>query len=165
MGKSVVGIRSMLCWLALATLAGCYSEDNDTSRLPHGSEGGGTSELPQPEPDPGVQPEPQPEPEPEPELPPVEEPEPDDGDTGSATLSWHPPTEFTDGSTLHDLDGYRIHYGTDSGSYEWVIEIDNPGITRYVIDGLEPGTYYFAISAIASTGTESAPSVEASKTI
>ncbi len=31
--------------------------------------------------------------------------------SGTATLSWTPPTTYTDGSTMSNLAGYRIHYG------------------------------------------------------
>jgi hypothetical protein len=167
MRDSVAGIRGVMCSLALAALSGCTLDGNDvtatdvTATPPASSGGSSAPALPEPQPEP----QPQPEPEPEPELPPVEEPAPDDDTPGSATLNWTPPTEFTDGSTLHDLGGYRIHYGTESGTYDSVIEIDNPGITSYVVEGLAPGVYYFAISAVTSTGAESAPSAEASKTI
>ncbi len=36
---------------------------------------------------------------------------------GTATLSWTPPTQNTDGSPLTDLAGYRVYWGTSSGNY------------------------------------------------
>jgi len=84
---------------------------------------------------------------------------------GSVTLAWAPPTQNTDGSPLTNLQGYKIHYGTQSHDYTSAVTIDNSGITRYVIENLASGTYYFAISAVSSTGTESDFSGEASKTI
>jgi hypothetical protein len=33
---------------------------------------------------------------------------------GRATLSWTAPTENTDGTTLANLAGYRIRYGTSA---------------------------------------------------
>jgi hypothetical protein len=84
---------------------------------------------------------------------------------GNATLSWYPPTERTDGSPLNALKGYRIVYGLRSRMYDYSIELTNPGLTRYVIDGLTTGTWYFAIIAIDAQGLESAPSAEARKTI
>jgi Putative Ig domain len=84
---------------------------------------------------------------------------------GAVTLSWLPPTENTDGSPIATLTGYKIHYGTESGSYTDVITVSNAGITRYVIDNLPAGKYYFAITAYTSTGAESAYSGEASTTI
>ena len=84
---------------------------------------------------------------------------------GSATLAWQPPTENTDGSPLTNLSGYRIHYGTQPGHYDSTITVNNAGVTRYVIENLAPGTYFFAITAVSGAGAESDPSGEASKTI
>ena len=68
--------------------------------------------------------------------------------TGSATLSWTPPTQNSDGSPLVDLAGYKIYWGTASGSYTSVVQLGNPGLATYVVDGLASGaTYYFAVSA------------------
>jgi hypothetical protein len=83
----------------------------------------------------------------------------------SVTLSWVPPTENTDGTPLTNLKGYEIHYGNASGAYSTTIPIDNPGITRYVIDGLGAGTYFFAVTAQTMTGAESDFSAEVSTTI
>jgi len=84
---------------------------------------------------------------------------------GSVTLAWMPPTENTDGSPLTALNGYKIHYGTQSGQYTATVTVSNGGVTRYVIESLSPGTYYFAITAVATSGAESDLSGEASKTI
>jgi hypothetical protein len=84
---------------------------------------------------------------------------------GSVTLAWQPPTENTDGSPLMNLNGYRIHYGTEPGNYANTISVHNAGVTRYVIENLAPGTYFFAITAISGVGAESDPSREATKTI
>jgi hypothetical protein len=86
--------------------------------------------------------------------------------TGTATLSWLPPTENTDGSVLTDLAGYKIYYGTSAGSYTSVITVDNPGISSYVVDNLPAGnTYFFVITAVTSSGLESEYSTVGSKTI
>lgn len=85
--------------------------------------------------------------------------------TGSVTLSWTPPTERVDGTPLEGIAGYRILYGRDSGQYDRVDEIDSPGITRYVMENLSPGTWYFAVAVVAADGLESAPSAEVSKQI
>jgi hypothetical protein len=84
---------------------------------------------------------------------------------GSATLSWTPPTRNTDGSTLTNLAGYRIHWGAAAGSYTNTRTVNNPGLTSYVVDGLAPGTYFFAVTALNSAGAESALSNSGSKTI
>jgi hypothetical protein len=84
---------------------------------------------------------------------------------GSATLSWQPPTQNTDGSPLTDLAGYFVRYGTAVGSLTQKVQIANPGLTTYVVDGLAPGTWYFQVTAYNKSGVESAPSATGSKTI
>ena len=84
---------------------------------------------------------------------------------GSATVSWQPPTLRSDGTPLTNLAGFRIYYGTSPGSYPTVISVPNPGITTYVISSLPSGTYYFVATAYDSSGSESAYSAPASKTI
>ena len=85
--------------------------------------------------------------------------------TGSADVSWTPPTTNTDGSTLTNLAGYRIYYGTSSSALTEVVDISNIGVTDYVIGGLGTGTWYFAVKAYNSAGTESSLSNIATKTI
>ncbi len=84
----------------------------------------------------------------------------------TATLTWDPPTQNTDGSALTNLAGYTIYYGTASGNYTHSIQLTNPGLAAYVIDGLVAGTtYYFAIAATTNTGLMSALSSEVSTVI
>jgi hypothetical protein len=84
---------------------------------------------------------------------------------GSATLSWTPPTQNTDGSALNNLAGYRIYYGTDPNALGSTIQVTNAGLTTYVIGNLGAGTHYFAIAAYSTDGVESAKSAIGSKTI
>ncbi len=84
---------------------------------------------------------------------------------GSATLSWAAPTRNADGSALKNLAGYRIVYGTSANALNRTIEVRNPGVSSYVVENLSPATYYFAVRAFSSSGTESANSNVASKTI
>jgi hypothetical protein len=87
--------------------------------------------------------------------------------TGSATINWTPPTEYTDNSPLTNLSGYKIYYGTSSGNYTDQLTINNPGLTAYTIDNL-PGnntTYYFVMTAVDSAGRESNYSNVISRTI
>ncbi len=84
---------------------------------------------------------------------------------GSATLSWTPPTQNSDGSPLTDLTGYKIYYGNESGNYQRSIQIDNPGIAIYVVENLTPNTYYFVLTAINSSGVESRFSNEVSRQV
>lgn len=87
------------------------------------------------------------------------------GGTGSATLSWTPPTRNTDGSTLTNLAGYRISYGTSASALSKTISLANPGLSSYVVDNLAAGTWYFSIKAYTSTGNESSASSPLSKSI
>lgn len=84
---------------------------------------------------------------------------------GSATLSWQAPTQNTDGSTITDLAGYRIVYGTSAGALNRIIEVTNPSVTSYVVDQLASATWYFAVKAYSASGAESSQSNVASKTI
>jgi hypothetical protein len=77
---------------------------------------------------------------------------------GRATLSWTMPTQNVDGSTLTNLAGYRIHYGVAASILSESVEVPTPGITTYALDGLAPGTYYFAVRAYTSGGAQSNPS-------
>ena len=74
--------------------------------------------------------------------------------TGSATLSWIPPTQNANGSVLTDLAGYHIYYGT-TPDLEQSITVTNAGLTRYVLTGLAKTTWYFAMTAYDSAGRES----------
>jgi hypothetical protein len=85
--------------------------------------------------------------------------------SGSATLSWMPPTQNTDGSPLTNLAGYRVYWGPAAGNYPNSVTLSNAGLTSYVVSNLAPGTYYFAVAARNSAGTESVKSNAASKTI
>ena len=84
---------------------------------------------------------------------------------GSMTLSWTPPTENTDGSTLTDLAGYRIYYGTSQGNYPNRVDVDTAGVSSYVVDNLLPNTYFVVATSVNSVGVESAYSNVAIKTV
>jgi hypothetical protein len=88
-----------------------------------------------------------------------------DVSNGGATLSWTPPTQNTDGTSLTNLAGYRIAYGTSSAALTQTIQVSNPGLSSYTISNLSPGTYYFAVRAYTSTGTESGNSNVQTKTV
>jgi hypothetical protein len=76
------------------------------------------------------------------------------------TLSWQPPTENADGSTLQDLKGYRVHYGKSSKTYSSSVDLHNASLTSYVVDNLPSGRYYFAVTALNTKGLESTVSGE-----
>jgi hypothetical protein len=80
----------------------------------------------------------------------------------NVTLSWQAPTENADGSALVDLKGYKVHYGAASNTYSDTIQVANPGLTTYVVQNLNAGKYYFAVTAYNSTGQESSLSPEVS---
>jgi len=72
------------------------------------------------------------------------------------------------GSSSTDTAGYRIYYGTMSGSYTQArgSGINTGSATRFTVTGLQGGrTYYFAVTAYDSAGNESAYSAEVSKTL
>lgn len=81
---------------------------------------------------------------------------------GSITLTWTPPTQNTDGSTLTDLAGFIVSWvGASAGA----VTITNPGISRYVIDKLPPGTYFVDVLAFNTAFGQSQPSNEVSATV
>ena len=86
--------------------------------------------------------------------------------TGTAALSWTPPTQYTDGSPLPpaELAGYRIYKGNSPSTLTRYAEVDGMA-TSYTVQDLASGTHYFAISAVAVGGEESALSGVGSKTI
>jgi hypothetical protein len=86
------------------------------------------------------------------------------GSAQALTLSWDAPTQNADGTPLLNLQGYRIHYGT-TPQVPSVIDVDNPGLTAYVVENLGAGTYYFAVTAYNSMGVESSLSPEVSTTL
>ena len=74
---------------------------------------------------------------------------------GSVTLSWTAPTENEDGSSLTDLDGYRLYWDKVSGNYADSITIDNESITTYVVENIPSGTYEFLATSFNTSGVES----------
>jgi hypothetical protein len=75
----------------------------------------------------------------------------------SVTLAWDPSPE-------PNLAGYRLKYGTSSGSYTQTLEIGNT-TTATVPNLSEGGTYFFVVTAVNSSSLESIPSNEVSFTI
>jgi hypothetical protein len=84
---------------------------------------------------------------------------------GVATLDWTPPTENTDDTTLTNLAGYNIYYGTSATSLTESVKVTNPGLTAYTLTNLSPGTWYFAVTSYSSTGVESARTGTVSTTL
>jgi hypothetical protein len=78
------------------------------------------------------------------------------GHPTQATLYW-------DAGTQPPVDGYRIHYGVQSGVY--TVHINTGNVTSWTVQNLEPGTYYFAATSVKAGYPESEYSNEVSKTI
>jgi hypothetical protein len=85
--------------------------------------------------------------------------------TGSAALAWSAPTENTNGTALTDLAGYKIYYGSSAESMTQTVQVASPTATAYVVSNLAAGTYYFAVAAYASDGTQSTQSAATAKTV
>lgn len=85
--------------------------------------------------------------------------------TGTATLDWTPPTENSDGTTLTNLAGYTVYYGTSPNALTESVKVSNPGLTAYTLSNLAAGTWYFAVTAYSATGVESSRTTVISTTI
>lgn len=85
--------------------------------------------------------------------------------TGSVTLNWTPPAQNEDGSQLTDLAAYRIIWSRDGGAFGNSVRINNPSVTRYVVENLTPGSYEFVATAINRAGVESRFSNTVVKTV
>ncbi|MES9859970.1 MAG: putative Ig domain-containing protein [Candidatus Thiodiazotropha sp. LLP2] len=77
--------------------------------------------------------------------------------TGSVTVNWVAPSTRTDGSSLSmsDISGYRLYMGTTANNLSPVVDLDDSTANNHVMDNLETGTYYFAITAYDTIGNES----------
>ena len=83
---------------------------------------------------------------------------PTTGTSTTASLSWSPPTTST------GVAGYNVYMGTASGVYGAPINVGN--VTSYVVNNLVIGnTHYFVVKDYNSSGVESPPSNEVSKSI
>jgi hypothetical protein len=87
------------------------------------------------------------------------------GGSGTASLSWVPPSTNTNGTPLTDLAGFYVNYGNSPSALNQRITVASPSATSYTVQNLGSGTWYFTVVVYTSVGTESAPSDMASKTI
>jgi hypothetical protein len=85
--------------------------------------------------------------------------------SGRATLSWTPPLTRTDGSTLTNLAGYRVYFGTSSTSLTNRVAIDNPSVSTWLVENLTAGTWHFAVTAVDAAGLESSRAGPVSLTV
>lgn len=85
--------------------------------------------------------------------------------TGTATLSWIKPTQNADGSALTDLAGFVVKYGSSPTGLTQRVAVNDPTMTRYTLQSLGKGTWYFAVVSYTVGGVESDVSQVVSKTI
>ncbi len=83
---------------------------------------------------------------------------------GNVTLSWDPPSTNEDGTTLTDLAGYNVYFGTSSGVYTASVNTGDVNIYE-LIDLTDGFTYYFAVTAYDISGNESTYSEEVYATL
>jgi hypothetical protein len=83
-----------------------------------------------------------------------------------ATISWLAPTQNTDGSALTDLASFRVYYGASADNLTEFVNINDSSKTSYTFTELTANsTYYFSVTAINSSGTESDASNVTSKAL
>jgi hypothetical protein len=85
--------------------------------------------------------------------------------TGSAVLSWSPPTQNTDQSSLTNLAGYRISYGTSASNLDRTVQVASAGLTTYTIDNLAAGAWFFSLKSYTSSGETSIATTPVSITV
>jgi len=85
--------------------------------------------------------------------------------TGSATLSWLKPTQNSDGTPLQDLAGFVVKYGNSPTALTQRVPIADPSLTRYTVQSLGKGTWYFTVVSYTVAGLESDVAPLVSKTI
>ena len=67
--------------------------------------------------------------------------------SAEVTLAW-------DANTSPGIAGYKVYYGSASGSYSYVIDVGN--VTSYTVPNLQEGmTYYFVMTDYDNSGQES----------
>lgn len=74
-----------------------------------------------------------------------------------------PPATDADGSAVAALSGYRIYYGTSSGSYSGSVFVSGASASSGSVTGLSTGRWYFIVTAVSSSGAESSVGYEVSK--
>lgn len=87
------------------------------------------------------------------------------GDT-SATLTWTPPTQNTDGTALTNLAGYKVYRAATSAGVASATPTTVAGnVTTHRFSSLAAGANFFGVTAYNSAGAESGMSNIASKTV
>jgi hypothetical protein len=70
----------------------------------------------------------------------------------TATLTWTPPTQNTDGSALTDLAGFKVYDGGTS------IATVGASVQTYFLEAIAEGEHNYSLTAFNAAGTESAAS-------
>jgi len=83
---------------------------------------------------------------------------------GTANLKWTAPTKNSNGTTLTDLTGYKILYGTSSSALTNSKSVSS-STTSTSIGSLSVGTWYFAVRSVNSKGVESGNSNVAARSV
>jgi len=87
------------------------------------------------------------------------------GMRGGLEVSWAVPTENLDNSPLTDLSGYTIYCWSAEDHDAETVVIQDPEITSYELGHLRPGNYQCAVSAVTSSGEQSALSNIVTRTV
>src|SRR5690349_2784012 len=85
--------------------------------------------------------------------------------SGSANVTWTAPTTNVDGSALTNLAKFKIYYGTSTTALNSSVTVDDITRRSATVSSLSPGTWYFAVRAVNTAGTESSNSNVASKAV
>ena len=84
---------------------------------------------------------------------------------GTATVSWAAPTQNTNGSSITNLAGYVISYGTSPTALTQTVTVSSAAAASYTVQNLTSGTWYFSVTATETGGTSSTPSSVVSMTV
>jgi hypothetical protein len=74
---------------------------------------------------------------------------------GSAKVTWVAPTTNTNGTTLTNLAGFKVLFGTSASSLNQSQLVNDPKATSSTVSALGAGTWYFAVRAVNSQQLES----------
>ena len=76
-----------------------------------------------------------------------------------------PPLTDADGSAVDALAGFRIYYGNAPGTYAGNVYVPGATSSSGAVVGLPTGTWYFTVTAVDSSGSESGLGYEMSKSL
>ena len=73
------------------------------------------------------------------------------------TVSWNPPSEFTNNTSLDtsQIQSFKIHLGTESGVYSQVLIINDSTANTCSFPVSETGKIFIAMSVVIQDGRES----------